>query len=630
MPTAMLRSIPGAMETGSGSERGGGMSFTRLPSRSQTRDIVDTFLGYDRNLRIADGAFCEMTNLSSDKYPMLSPRKPRGTVTTALTGSVTGMISAAQGLYYTEDKYLHPGLGNSGIDMGLTAGSKQMVRMGAYVLIFPDRKYFNTADPEDRGDIDAEFTAADQTRIHICRPNGEDYTSEYISDTEPENPVDKAVWVNTSEYPNTLHQWNEAAKCWTSVTTSCVKLHCMGISSLFKVGDGITISGIKDNVGITDFRTGEPLTDEQREQLDALEGAAVIQDLGSSFGDDYIVIDGILDAECVIAAALTIRRRMPDMDFIVEHGNRLWGCRYGLDAAGEFVNILYASKLGDFRNWTVYRGIDTDSYYANVGTPGPFTGAISYSYGNRVLFFKENGLHTVYGDGPGSFQVEYTACDGIPAGSAGSLVELEGRIYYKSLHGVCVFSGGLPEQIGGAFGDEVYRDAVGGSWKHKYYLGMEDAGGAGHLFAYDTRRGCWHREDGIRTAAIVNAGESAYLLTEAGQLWDISGNDGVREKRVKWMAQTGRLGIDHPDRKWLTRINVRLRLDTGSRFRMSIRYDSTGAWLPVCDKCSAELRAYDFPVRIRRCDHWELKLEGEGPCEVYSIVKTYQTGSDRK
>lgn len=45
---------------------------------------------------------------------------------------------------------------------------------------------------------------------------------------------------------------------------------------------------------------------------------------------------------------------------------------------------------------------------------------------------------------------------------------------------------------------------------------------------------------------------------------------------------------------------------------------------------SASLRAYDFPVRIRRCDHMELRLEGQGECEVYSIVKTYQMGSDRK
>lgn len=606
------------------------MSFTKLPSRQQYREILDKFLGYDQRLSAAEGSFCEMQNLSSDRYPMLSPRKPRGTVTPALTGSVTGMIMTAQGLYYTEDKYLYPGLGNSGIDMGLTAGSKQMVRMGAYVLIFPDRKYFNTADPEDRGDIDAEFTAADQTRIHICRPNGEDYTSEYISDTEPENPVDKAVWVNTSEYPNTLHQWNEAAKCWTSVTTSCVKLHCMGISSLFKVGDGITISGIKGNIGVTDFQTGEPLTDEQREQLDALEGAAVIQDLGSSFGDDYIVINGILDAECIIAATLTIRRRMPDMDFVVEHGNRLWGCRYGPDAAGEFVNILYASKLGDFRNWTVYQGIDTDSYYANVGSDGPFTGAVSWGYGDRVLFFKETGFHTVSGDGPSSFRVDWTACNGVQEGSSQSLCELDGTVFYKSRLGVCAYTGGIPTEIGDALDGIPYHTAAGGAWKHKYYLSMLDRDGGSHLLAWDSTLGLWHREDGLQALAFANEGEECYLLTANGSIHTLGGSGVVTESRVEWMAQTGKLGTDHPDRMRLCRINVRLRLDRGSRFRLLIRYDSSGGWVQICSVTSAALRAYDFPVRIRRCDHYELRLEGEGSCEVYSIVKTYQTGSDRK
>ena len=52
--------------------------------------------------------------------------------------------------------------------------------------------------------------------------------------------------------------------------------------------------------------------------------------------------------------------------------------------------------------------------------------------------------------------------------------------------------------------------------------------------------------------------------------------------------------------------------------------------MQVCNVASLGLRAYDFPVRIRRCDHYELRFEGEGPGEVKSIVKTYQTGSDRK
>ena len=127
------------------------MDYIKLPSRPQYREIMDKFLGYDTRLSAAEGSFAEMQNLSSDKFPMLSPRKPRGTIATPLPGGTTGMVMTAQGLCYTESKYLYLGLGGDHYDLGLTSGTKQLVRMGAYVLIFPDRKYINTEDPEDRG-----------------------------------------------------------------------------------------------------------------------------------------------------------------------------------------------------------------------------------------------------------------------------------------------------------------------------------------------------------------------------------------------------------------------------------------------------------------------------------------------
>ena len=597
------------------------MDYIRLPSRPQSRDLVDTFLGYDHRGRIDAGAFYEMLNLSSDKYPMLSPRKPRGLV--AACDDCTGIIVKDRLCRCEGTAFI---FGDTRIEMGLNSERKQLVSMGAYVLIFPDRKFINTANLEDRGDIDAAYTTVDPTDIHICRPDGEEYTAEYISDTEPENPKDKGLWINTSQYPNSLAQWSESAKCWTTVTSSCIKLFSMGLGRQFRAGDGVVISGIKAAGTITDMNTREEITQQQRKQLELLEGAAIILERT----DDSIVIEGIMDARCTISSVLTVQRQMPMVDFVVEHGNRLWGCRYGLDEAGEFVNILYASKLGDFRNWSVYRGIDTDSYYANVGSDGPFTGAISYGYGGCVLFFKERGVHAVFGNGPGSFQVEYTACEGVQQGCSRSLAIVDGAVFYKSPTGVCAYTGGMPVQVGEVFGGVQYHNAVGGRFRHKYYLSVVGADGKAHLFAYDTRLRLWHREDCAEAAAFADGGAECWMLTQKGKLYTLGGTEGERERQVSWWAMSGKLGIDHPDRKRLCRINVRLRLDAGARFRMFIRYDSVGQWHQVANASSKELRAYDFPLRVHRCDHVELSLEGDGGCEIYSIVKTYRTGSDRK
>lgn len=598
------------------------MDYIKLPSRPQYREIMDKFLGYDKRLSADEGSFAEMQNLSSDKFPMLSPRPGRATALNVM-GGTTGIIMKDELCFTCGTAFYH---GDTRIDMGLSDEQKQLVSMGAYVLIFPDRKYINTADHADRGDIDFTFHAGTEVRVCLCRPNGEECTAEYVSDTEPEAPLDKSVWVNTSEYPNTLHQWSEAAKCWTSVTTTAVRILASGIGEHFSAGDGVTISGFDSEANARDFETNELLTEKQLEQLGALDGANVILERDK----DWIVVTGIVDAKAVLAGIITVSRKMPVMDFIVEHGNRLWGCRYGLDDAGEFVNILYASKLGDFRNWSVYQGIDTDSYFAHVGTDGPFTGAIAWGYGDRVLFFKENGFHTVTGDGPSGFRVEYIDCPGIQKGSGGSVAVVDGVVYYKSPTSVYAYSGGVPQDIGGAFGGVRYRNACGGSYRHKYYISMADGDGVYHLFAFDSKLKLWHREDNTQVIGWADSGDNAWMLLPNGSRYSLNGSGGAKELGVKWSAQTGRLGVEHPDRKRLIRVNVRLRLGQGSRFALYIRYDSAGDWMRVAAATSARLRAYDFPVRVRRCDHMELRFEGQGDCEIYSIVKTYQMGSDRR
>ena len=54
------------------------MKYPKLKEIPTSRELVDVFKGYNHNLRIGDGEFYDMTNLSSDNYPVLSPRKQRG------------------------------------------------------------------------------------------------------------------------------------------------------------------------------------------------------------------------------------------------------------------------------------------------------------------------------------------------------------------------------------------------------------------------------------------------------------------------------------------------------------------------------------------------------------------------
>ena len=54
---------------------------------------------------------------------------------------------------------------------GLSAAPKQIVGMGAYLVIFPDKVYFNTADQSDWGSLEAHF-APQSASYELCRFDG--------------------------------------------------------------------------------------------------------------------------------------------------------------------------------------------------------------------------------------------------------------------------------------------------------------------------------------------------------------------------------------------------------------------------------------------------------------------------
>ena len=53
------------------------MELPELKPIPTIQKMVDVFRGYNHNLRVSAGEFYEMENLSSDDYPVLSPRQGR-------------------------------------------------------------------------------------------------------------------------------------------------------------------------------------------------------------------------------------------------------------------------------------------------------------------------------------------------------------------------------------------------------------------------------------------------------------------------------------------------------------------------------------------------------------------------
>ena len=583
------------------------MRYPTLPSNNSSKQIVEYFRGYNHNLRIADGEFFDMKNMTSDYYPVLSPREKRGFY--VKPASPQGLIAKEDICYVDGSEFV---MGQQRVDMGLSVAAedcpKQMVSMGAYVIIMPDKKYINTVDMNDFGDIEAFFESSTDVSFELSNMTGEVYSDTVISPDEPENPKNLDYWIDTSSVPHALKQYSESSGMWVSIATTYIKISATGIGKQFNQYDGVTISGIVN------------------EKLKDLNGTMVIW----AKGDDYIVVVGLLDevtTQTVAQGAVKVERRMPNLDYLIESGNRLWGCRYGEAVNGKFVNEIYACKLGDFRNWNCFMNISTDSYAASCGTDGAFTGAITFL--GYPMFFKESCVHKVYGNYPANFQIQDTACRGVQSGCHGSLAIVNETLFYKARSGICAFDGSLPVEVSYALGNEVYSSAVGGTHNSKYYVSMKDTQEQWHLFVYDIAKKMWHKEDDLHAAAFCShKGEMYCIDDDAKNIITMFGSGETDAEKVQWMVETGEMGIATPDMKYISSLNVRLSMEIGAKVEFYSRYDMSDEWIHVCTVFGTNLRSFFIPIRPRRCDYMKLRIVGEGVGKIYSITKTVERGSN--
>jgi hypothetical protein len=583
--------------------------YPRLRAQPTEQDVIDGFGGYDHRLRIGDGAWYDTKNLSSDHAPLLSPRKKR-----ADTHRRARALLEKEALAYVgEDGTLYYNFLPTPVT-GLSSGDKQLVGMGAYIIIFPDKLYFNTEDQTDYGSLEA-FFGPQSAEYELCRPDGTALSASYVQASEPPAPQNAAYWMDTSGERCVLRQWSAAQNEWLSVETACVRIRftTLGqIPALFRVNDVVTVSG---------------------SSLPEINGEKSILALGGGENErDWILVDAL----CALSAgasdeAVSLSRSVPQLDYVCECRNRLWGCRYGIGEDGRVVNEILCCALGDFRNWRQYQGLSTDSWAASVGSDGPWTGAVNYL--GSPIFFKENRIHRVSVSSDGAHAVAETVCRGVQKNSAKSLVVVNETLYYKSPGEVCAWQGGFPRSVSAPLGSAVYHGAVGGEIGGKYYLSMLDEQNESSLFVYDIERELWLKEDSLRVTDFARVGGELYAVSN-GELLALLGSTALTgstlEETVAWEAVTGIRTFRLPENKRVSRYNIRLDMAAGSSLSVALQYDSDGVWHSAggVTAAAAGTGHYLFPVRPRRCDHLQLKLSGQGEVRLLSISRTLETGSD--
>ncbi len=114
------------------------MYLPRVNSVIKSKPLDIVFKGYNKNVVIDSGELSDCKNLTTDNFPILSPRLPRFLNNTL--ASATALFTANGVLCFvdgTSFKY-------NGVTKGtVTSGEKSMVEFNGHIVIFPDKKMYN-------------------------------------------------------------------------------------------------------------------------------------------------------------------------------------------------------------------------------------------------------------------------------------------------------------------------------------------------------------------------------------------------------------------------------------------------------------------------------------------------------
>lgn len=574
-----------------------------LQQRGRNRSITTDFRGLNLSQGIGDGEWAWMQNMDTREYPAVARRQKR--VHVATLNKPNGLCATDRLCFVDGVKFYYNGFYYGDVE----DSEKTLVPMGAKIAIFPDKKLFDTTTFSFT-DMEQKNVSSGTVRVTLAKGDGTPYGEYTEGGTAPENPENGQLWLDTSGDAPVMKTWSEAQGLWVAETTTYVLVSATGLGQGLKAMDGVTVSGLEEA---------------------GLNGDWILTDAGP----DYILFTGILQKALTQAGEVRVERTCPEMDFVVEKDNRLWGC-------SSADHEIYCCKLGDPTNWRAYQGVATDSYAVTVGTPGPFTGAAVS--GSAVIFFKENCLHRVYGTQPSNFTVYVDNLRGVQQGCHKSAVRVNEYLYYKSVFDVCVYADSEVAGISAALGTESYKNAVAGVCGSRLYLSMEDQEGAWQLLVYDTAAGVWTREDGTHALGFASCLTETFMLRADGELYALLpgeynkdffmvGSDYTvyaqeeTDEEVSWELRTGEILRELPDHKYIGKIQLYLELDPGARAEVALRRDG-GAWETVQELSGGDQRRCTLPIYPRRCDRMEIRLTGVGHARLVNWSKYVGYGSE--
>ena len=570
------------------------MRPTMLPCSSGIRKTQQVqFNGYRHTVDCSEGQIWDETNISGRAHPYLRPIRnrpefPNSCDNALFSHDAIGWVNGTE-LWY--DGHL----------VGYVEDSKKQIAvMGDRIVIFPDKVVLNAKYKRlgTYGTLDALQAAVKNPQEFDAYGVGsavpyEMYAwsgTEWVSYGKELEPMEAKASFSGVTFKGTTYQDVPAEANTMEFSVSAEDLG-------FKEGDAVTIRGC----------TKHPENNK----------TAIIREISGKqlrFYEYAFKLDGEESiTEYKEAGTITLSRNVPDLDVICAVDNRLFGAKD---------DTLYASKLGDPTNFNVFDGLTTDSWFQETGTAGSFTACTAYL--GYPIFFKENCIFKIYGKNAENFEPSRSATEGVKAGAWRSLAVAGEVLYYLGSNGLMAYAGGIPESAAAPFGNVRYTDCVSGSDGRRLYLSMKRTDGTRELFCLDTENGVLHKEDDMAADAFCKMGEDLYALQEGGNAVKVNADEG---SCMDSAVEFGDIMEGTMDRKGVSRLQMRVVLEENAEMQISIQYDSEGVWRDVKRLTATKKKSFSFPVLVRRCDHYRIRIEGTGYWELHSMAREFYVGS---
>lgn len=101
----------------------------------------------------------------------------------------------------------------------------------------------------------------------------------------------------------------------------------------------------------------------------------------------------------------------------------------------------------------------------------------------------------------------------------------------------------------------------------------------------------------------------------------------LHDEALEWELETGNLGLDTPNQKYISRLQ--LRIDYEGTLKIEISYDNDPYFSVVHESECDYMRSITVPIRVKRNDHFRIRLSGVGQMRMYSFGYETENGGAR-